>query len=391
MDELSFARLDQDEEYRRKLFPVCREKIFLAHAGVTALPGPVADAVIDYTRAASVDQQEFGDVLKRIDSVRVDAARLLGADASEIALLGPTSLGLSLFAHGLPWQTGDEVVYYPEDYPANVYPWMELERRGVQPVALHPDQPGAITPDLVERALTPKTRMVALASAHFFSGCRIDIEAIGKLLRERGIFFSLDAIQTLGAFPTTVEQVDFLSADSHKWLLGPLTAGIVYVRKELQETLRPVLLGAWNVRSPDFLAQDEIRFMPGGQRYEPGVLNTSGLFGMQAALRMILHLGVEAIAERLLGLKQTLVHGLREMNFTILGPVEGPEASSITTCRPPHGSAESLFQRLEAEGITASLRHDHQRNSYLRFSPHFYNTEEEMQTVLRVLRESLKK
>ena len=97
---------------------------------------------------------------------------------------------------------------------------------------LEPDEPGAITPELLERALGPKTRLVALASAHFFTGYRIDVDAIGGLLRARGILFSLDAIQTLGAFPTRVTHVDFLSADAHKWLLGPLAIGIVFVRKE---------------------------------------------------------------------------------------------------------------------------------------------------------------
>jgi selenocysteine lyase/cysteine desulfurase len=133
----SLAQL-ADEEVRRAAFPVCRDKVFLAHAGVTALPRAVADAVIDYTDACTRDDQEYEGVLRRIQETRRLCADFIGAKPNEIALLGPTSLGLSLVANGLPWQPGDEVVAYLDDYPANVYPWMELERRGVRLVPLRP-------------------------------------------------------------------------------------------------------------------------------------------------------------------------------------------------------------------------------------------------------------
>ena len=189
-------------------------------------------------------------MLRDIRRARQLCAEFIGAAAEEIALLGPTSLGLSLFANGIPWEAGDEVLCYAGDYPANVYPWLDLRRRGVIVRYLEPERPGEITPELVAAALTPRTRLVALASCHFFTGYRIDVDAIGRLLHERGVLFSVDAIQTLGAFPMNVEHVDFLSADAHKWMLGPLAIGIVYVKKRHFELLRPTLLGAWNVVSP---------------------------------------------------------------------------------------------------------------------------------------------
>jgi len=283
-----------DEAQRRALFPVCRDKIFLAHAGVTPLPAPVADAVCAYTRMSAENPQEFGAVLRHVKETRRVCADFIGAGADEIALLGPTSLGLSLFANGMPWREGDEVICYHGDYPANVYPWLELRRRGVVVRHLEPAQPGEITPELVAAALTPRTRLVALASAHFITGYRIDVDAIGALLHERGVLFSLDAIQTLGAFPTRVTRVDFLSADAHKWLLGPLAIGIVFVKKEHFELLRPTLLGAWNIVSPNFQAQDEIQFVPTAQRYEPGVLNIGGIYGMRAAIELISGRGIDA-------------------------------------------------------------------------------------------------
>lgn len=375
-----------DESQRRALFPVCREKFFLAHAGVTALPTCVADAVCDYTRRASENHQEFGSVLADIKKTRRLCADFIGAEPEEIALLGPTSLGLSLFANGIAWAPGDEVLCYHGDYPANVYPWIDLRRRGVIVRYLEPSEPGAITPELVANALTPRTRLVALASAHFFSGYRIDVDAIGRLLHERGVLFSLDAIQTLGAFPLRVEHVDFLSADAHKWLLGPLAIGIVYVKRKHFDLVRPTLLGAWNVRSPNFIAQDHVEFVPTAQRYEPGVLNAAGIYGMKAAIELIASHGIETVAARLLALKAHLVAQLEPLGFQILGPTSGAAASSITTFRHPSASSAPLFAALEKANVIASLRHDREGRDYLRFSPHFYNTEAELDAAVDVLR-----
>lgn len=381
-----------DEARRRALFPVCREKIFFAHAGVTALPQFVADAVCAYTQQSAENPQEFGDVLRAVKETRQICAQLIGAQADEIALLGPTSLGLSLFANGLAWEPGDEVLCYHGDYPANVYPWIELRRRGVIVRYLEPATPGEITPELVAGALSPKTKLVALASAHFFTGYRIDLEGIGALLRARGILFSVDAIQTLGAFALDVEKahIDFLSADAHKWMLGPLAIGIVYVRRSNFDKLRPTLLGAWNVVSPNFNALDEIRFVATAQRYEPGVLNIAGILGMRAALEFFQSHGLPAVSARLLELKAYLIPRLEELGFRILGPAaDSPAATSITTFRHERTGCAPLATALENAGIIASLRHDRENRDYLRFSPHCYNTEAELDTAIGVLRQAL--
>ena len=378
-----------DEATRQAAFPVCRNAIFLAHAGVTVLPRVVADAVIDFTRRASEHHQEFDVLLKVIQKTRALAARFIGGNPDEIALLGPTALGLSLVANGLPWKAGDEILCYADDYPANVYPWIDLRRLGVVIRRLEPERPGEITPELVAAALTPRTRLAALASCNFLSGYRIDVNAIGRLLHERGVLFCLDAIQTLGAFPLSVEQVDFLSADAHKWLLGPEAIGIVYVKKEHFSLLRPTLLGAWNVRSPNFIAQDEIRFPDSAIRYEPGTLNMAGIHGLNAALELLGGCGIEAVAERILMLKAHLVRALLSLGFELFGPASGPNASGITTFFHRNASTSALFRKLEERGIVASLRHNRGGSEMIRISPHFYNTVEELDRVVEALGEGL--
>ncbi len=377
-----------NESERLELFPVCRDSIYFAHAGVTAFPRCVAEVMSNYALQSASQPQEFAEVLRDIKNARKVCADFIGGNADEIALLGPTSLGLSLIANGMPWEAGDEVLCYQGDYPANVYPWLELRRRGVVVRFLEPALPGEITPELVAAALTPKTRLVALASCHFFTGYRIDVDAIGTLLHERGVLFSLDAIQTLGAFSTRVTHVDFLSADAHKWMLGPCAAGIVYVKREHFEMLRPTLLGAWNVVSPNFQTQDKIVFVPTAQRYEPGVLNIIGIYGMKAAIELLMGTGLEVVGTRLLELKAHLLSEIDPLGFRVNGPREGANASGITTFRHETASSTKLYAALEKAGVVCSLRHDREGRDYIRFSPHFYNTEAEIDTAVRVLREA---
>ena len=181
------------------------------------------------------------------------------------------------------------------------------------------------------------------------------LNEIGKCSERREILFSVDAIQSLGAFPTTVEYVDFLSADAHKWMLGPLAIGIVYVRKECFDLCRPTLLGSWNVKAPGFIAQEEIEFQPTAQRYEPGAMNVMGIFGMKAAMDILLEIGIPSVADRILTIMPRLAGGLRSLGFTFLGPAAGPNASGIVTVSRPGTDIESLFERLTAEASSVPL------------------------------------
>jgi cysteine desulfurase/selenocysteine lyase len=374
------------EEERLAAFPVARERIFVAHAGVTILPSAAANAMQAHVRASCEHHQEFGSVLKDVGLVRALAARWIGKKPEEVALLGPTSLGLSLFANGIEWKAGDEVLIYGDDYPANVYPWLNLQRHGVRVRLLRPTTPGRIEPEMVQAELTPHTKLVALASCHFLTGWRIDIPAISRLLRHHGVLFSLDAIQTIGAFPTPAEDVDFLSADAHKWMLGPLAIGIVAVAEERFATCRPTLLGAWNVESPDFITQEEIKFVPTAQRYEPGVLNITGIYGMQASLAQLENWGLERVSSAILDVRDYLEAGLADLGWKFLSPrAPEPWRSGILTARPPTTDPARVWAALEKNCISASLRKDRSGQVWLRFSPHCYNTRAEMDQILEVL------
>ncbi|MCC6695509.1 MAG: aminotransferase class V-fold PLP-dependent enzyme [Candidatus Hydrogenedentes bacterium] len=389
---MTIDELLQSESLRREQFPVTAHRTFLAHAGVAPLPKVAVDAMNEFCARGSVHAQENAWSNGQMLSARDVGARLLGCASDEISLLGPTALGLSIVANGIPWRPGDEIVYYPDDYPANVYPWTSLAAQGVIPVPLRPEYPGVITMDTIEAALSSRTRLVTLATCNFLCGFRMDIDNVGYRLRERGILFCLDAIQTLGAFPISVQHVDFLSADSHKWMLGPAAAGILYVKRELQDMLRPCLLGSWNVCSPQFVAQQDIRFESGGRRYEPGMLNLPGIIGMAASLKLLLDIGIDTIGTRILELREALLRRLEPLGFHQYleafdrsDAADGTNRSGIVSVTHETQDLKRLARELEANGVTVSCRENRAGQVFLRFSPHFYNTESELDHMVEVL------
>jgi selenocysteine lyase/cysteine desulfurase len=382
---LILSEIQSNEELRRREFPVAREKFFLAHAGVCPLPRRVADAIADCAAQGTLgDQEEF--MLSRVEHARKLAATLIRCEPSEIALVGPTSLGLSFVAAGLKFKRGDNVLIYHDDYPSNVYPWMSLADRNVEVRLLNTRGLGIIRPRDVSGQIDENTRLVALASCHFISGFRIEIDEIGKLLRERGILFCLDAIQTLGAFPTTVEHVDFLAADAHKWLLGPCGAGIFYARRGVQESLNPPVWGWHNIRNPNFVAQDIIEFRHDSRKFEAGTQNLVGVTGLISAMELALEVGVENIAADLIRKRAWFVPELQKRGYMVLNAAPAPEnTGSIISFFAKDRNMPAHHKKLSDAGAFTSLRVDRSGQNYIRISPHYYNTDQELRRVLELL------
>ena len=257
---MTLAEVLRNEELRQHEFPVAREMVFLAHGGDCPLPRRVAEAISKYAlQCACGDQEKFVYPMVLNEGRRL-ASQLLSCQPEEIAFVGPTSLALSFLASGLKFRKNDNILIYFDDYPSNVYPWTAMAEQGIEVRLMNVRGLGVIRPKDVIGQVDENTRLVALASCHFISGYRIDFNAIGKALRERNILFCLDAIQTLGAFPTSAEHVDLLAADSHKWLLGPCGAGLMFVRLSVQDRLTPPVYGWNNVRCPNYVAQEQIVF-----------------------------------------------------------------------------------------------------------------------------------
>ena len=383
---MTIAELHANEELRQYEFPVTREKIFLAHGGVCPLPRRVSESIRHYAALCMLGDQETLLPAANMQQTRALAASLMGAQTDEIAFVGPTSLALSYVASGLSFRRRDNIVVYFDDYPSNVYPWMALAEKGVQVRLLNTRGLGRIRLVDIEGQVDENTRLVALASCHFISGFRIDLDAIGKSLSQRGILFSVDAIQTLGAFPTRVDYADFLAADAHKWLLGPCAAGIFYVRQSGQDKLRPPVFGWHNVRCPNYVAQEQMVLRTDARRYEVGTQNWLGIVGLHAAMELALEIGIDNIARELQRQRAWLVPALQAKGYVVLhADASAIHTSGITAFHHPTIDVTALHEKLTAANIITSLRADRTGRHYLRLSPHFYNTDKELERLLALL------
>ena len=371
----------------RALMPITRRWVYFDHAAVAPLPEPTRQAIQQWVDEAT----ESGDVVwqqwsARLEEVRGAAARLIHAQPSEIALVPNTTTGISLVAEGFPWKEGDNVVTLENEFPSNQYPWMNLVSRGVE-VRRVPVEGGVVDLERVAEACDARTRMVTLSWVGYATGWRIDVREAAEMCHRRGCLLFLDAIQGLGLFPldVTAEGVDFLAADGHKWLLGPEGAGILYIRREHLDMLRPLFVG-WNsvVQRSDY-SRVELRLRPEAARYEGGSHNMVGFLGLGASLEMLLSLGVSPtqspLAEHVLAITDRACQQLEALGAVLHAPRIGRHRSGIVTFQLPGYESSFIRQRLQAAGIVARCR-----AGGVRISPHGYATEDEVARMIEVLR-----
>ena len=313
---------------------------------------------------------------------RESVARLINARSStEIAFTRNTSHGLNIVAAGLPWREGDNVICAETEFPANVYPWVNLRRKGVEVRFVKPVD-NRIRPEDVKAAMDDRTRLVALSFVEFATGYRNDLDALTEIAHEGGALISIDAIQGLGVFPVDVQRtpVDFLSAGTAKWLLGPVGFGFLYIRQERLDDLDLVMTGWIGVEdSRDFFRYDS-PFKHDATRYEEGSLAPVMLLGTNRSVKMFLDLDVENVARRVLDLTGYLIEGLERKGLEVISPHESEEERSGVVSFVPEGDPAAVAAKLLENGIVVS-----QRGNFIRVSPHFYNTAEEIDRLLAVV------
>lgn len=368
-------------------FPVLRHWDFFNHAAVCPLPKAAADALRHYAAQAETIAYIDAGWYRRISALRGAVAGLMNATKEEIAFVRNTSDGISLVATGVDWQPGDRIVTTSVEYPANVYPWMELARSRGCELVMVPEETAADGSRLVpleailRAADHPRTRLLTLSHVEYASGQRHDLAAVGAFCRGRGILFCVDAIQSLGVLPVDVRamNIDYLSAGGHKWLLGPEGTGVFYCRRELQERTRPGTIGWMNVAEPLKYGTYNYTLRGDARRYEPGSYNVAGLLALGASVDLIASVGIPGITERVNVLTGRLVAGLRDKGYGIISPRATDEWSTIVsfTANDP-GQHQTIWQRLRAEHrIEIAVR-----EGRLRCAPHFYNSDAQIERLL---------
>ena len=367
----------------RSEFPVTETYIYMNHAGVAPLSRPVRDAMAGFLEDATVNGAVNAKLWeKTAETCRGAAAQLINADPTEIAFMKNTTQGILIAANGVDWRAGDNVVTTAVEFPANVYPWWCLkERYGVQ-TRMVPERAGRIHVEDIASAIDERTRVVTISHVEFASGFRNDIQALGEICREHGVWFVVDAIQSLGAIEVDVQScnVDILAADGHKWLLAPEGAAIFYCADEKRERLINTNIGWASVVNPrDFLNYD-LKQKPDATRFEEGSYNSVGLYGLKAAIELLLDIGISVIKARILELTAHLIAGLEAKGYRVVTPRANSERAGIVIFESDRHTPTEIYESLYAENIITA-----ERGSGVRVSPHFYNTISEIECLLEVL------
>ena len=377
---------DDRWEQMRAQMPVVTNVSYLDHAAVAPLSGPASERITRWNTEAC----ELGDLVwpnwaGEVEQVRRTAATMINADVDEVAFVGNTTMGIHFVAEGFPWQQGDNVVTFSNEFPTNAYPWMNLESRGVEARLVSVEGP---TPDIDKLfdACDDRTRLISLSWVSFSSGWRLELKPIIERAHALGILVMVDAIQGLGVFPLDVKdlEVDFVAADGHKWMLGPECAGLFYLKLEHLDTLRPLGVGWSSVqRAHDFGTLD---WTPRHQarRYEGGSVNMSGILALGASLQFLTDLGTgpstSDIGDRVVNVTSDAATRLTDAGAELFTRREPGHESGIVSFDVPGKDLKAI--RREATSRNIAISH---RGGRLRISPHAYNNSSDLDGLIEIL------
>lgn len=361
----------------RAEFPSAERYVHMNHAGMAPISRRVADVLRVFADEALVIAPPiYARWQARTEEVRARFAHLVGAASDEIAFVRNTSEGISLFAAGLEWRDGDNVIALSDEYPANVYPWWGLRRRGVETRMVRRSG-WRFSVDDVHPLVDGRTRVLAVSAVDWQSGFRANLGALGEFCRQREILFCVDAVQALGALRIDVAAagIDCLVAGGHKWLLAPEGCGGLFVSRRLAAQVWPVLLGWNSVTDAERYLPYHFELREDAGRFEPGTRSHLGILALGAALDLLAEVGPDRIEQRILYLTDELAEGLRSRGAEILSPWGRDERSGILTFRL--GDAGPLSAALEAAGVVVR-----RRAGGIRLAPHFYNDRDDVARVL---------
>ena len=366
----------------RTLFPIAPRYAYLDHAAIAPLSTPVRSTMEVFLGRLTEEPFDLAHWERLRGQVRVRVAELLAVGPESIAFTKNTTSGLGLVAAGLDWEAGDNIVGVDREFPANIYPWMGLKRKGVELRLYRPEQ-GRIDLKALARLCDRRTRVVAISAVQFWSGFRTDLDALRTALKGHDALLVVDGIQAAGAMHLDLSSapVDFLCAGAQKWLLGPIGVGFAYVGPRMLERLNPVTIGTDSVVRDEEYFQYDLTLKPDARRFEEAAPNYPGILGMGAAVNLLLRAGSRAVEEVVLRLADRLRDELPRRGYElVLKPALPSERSGIVSFRHPRMVPAELQTRLREAGVIVSLRSD-----FLRASAHYYNSDQDLDRLLEAL------
>jgi cysteine desulfurase/selenocysteine lyase len=368
-------------------FPLDHDLIYLNHAAVSPWPRRTAVAVQQFAEEnMRQGARHYPRWLEREAQLREQCRLLLNASsADDIALLKNTSEALSVVAHGLPWQAGDNVVISDQEFPSNRIVWQSLQDEGVETRCV--DLAGGSSPEqALDARMDERTRLLAVSSVQYASGLRLDLDRLGLFCRDRGVLFCIDAIQSLGALPLDVQAcgADFAMADGHKWLLGPEGCAVFYVHPRVRDRLKLRQYGWHMVEDHLDYSRQDWQVAASARRFECGSPNMVGIHALSASLALLAKVGMETVASRVLANSTYLMEALSELpDIEILTPRQSGRYAGIVSFRHQRAAPVDLHRRLLARKVICA-----QRGNGVRFSPHFYTTRMQLEAAVAAVEEA---
>jgi len=370
-------------EKARSCFPYLKKGIiYFNHASTAPISTVVKNRIDEFVRERSEDALDNYWAFKAVaDETKEMIGEMINCSGERIAFLDNTANGLIWLATGIDWNPGDRIILNDVEFPANVYPFLQLKEKGVV-VDFIKSTNGIVTADEIIDAIQPQTKLISVSFVQFLSGYKIDLEKIGNVTKEKGIIFSVDSIQGLGAVRLDVEKdnIDFLANGTQKWLLGLQGLAFIYVRKELQEKMKSAPIGwlavknAWNLLDFDLTPKET------AERFQPGTLNNLGIYAFNTSMKLFREFSFDEIEKQVLSNSKYFIDELAKIGYeSPLHTLSEKHLSGIVSFRSEN--AQKIFDVLSQKKIVCSLR-----EGYIRFAPHFYNTKQEIDFVVDTLK-----
>lgn len=366
-------------------FPIANSVTYFHHGGISPLPKRTMTAVQECIQAmgANVSKYFHDDVFPLFEQFPKECADFINAsDMSEVCYVSSTSTALGLVAGAIDWQVGDEIVFCDVEFPANVYPWMSLEKRGVK-CRIVPANNGTLTIEALEAAINEKTRLVTVSAIQFFTGSRANLYALGKFCKEHDLIFVVDAIQAIGHIPIDVQamHIDVLATGGQKSLLALTGAGFLYVREELCEQLHPYTMSANSVENWEHWLAYDLTPRKGATRFMTGTPNIPGMVSIVNSLSLLNELGRKHIDAHTTTLSGQFWERLNTEGYRIITPHSDRWRGPIITFqyRPSVEVTQHAIETLAEHDVMVGMHLNANGDPYVRISVHCYNNEDDIQ------------
>ena len=364
-------------------FPVSDRWAFLNHANVAPICKSACSRLSSWANNISLHgDTDIERWCREVEDCRKKAADFIGAAAHELAFLKNTSEGLSTVAEGFPWKEGDNVVVLCDDYPSNIYPWIHAKPHGVE-VRYAIRNNFRIQLADIESVVDSNTRLISVSYVHFSTGDRLDLASIGEFCKKRSIDFCVDAIQGLGVFPLDVKSIGihYLSSNSHKWLLSPQGSSLFFVDESRKDKLRPISVGWKSVENQFDYSDLQFTIRESADRFECGSYIMGSIYALGASLDVLNGVGLKNVERDVKQLTDYLVEQVLSIGGDVASPREGESWSGIVSFSLDKVDASNAVDVCKIERVAIAARDER-----IRVSPHFYNSNEEIDQLIDVLK-----